>query len=71
MPKEVTARARIQVVIEIGDNGPYGKGWTIDQIEKDATEASMRKLTEVLRPHRGQIVGEPKCIVIMTRDADG
>lgn len=52
---ELVATTRVQVTVEIRDNGPYGDAWTIKDIEKDARVAAENILRNLETNTKGKI----------------
>jgi len=71
MNGKVTAKARVQIIVEI-ETSAWGGDCTLEQMYKQAAEDGLNKLRSLRYFHGGEvkepllIIGEPKVIGIIT-----
>jgi hypothetical protein len=68
--KKITGAARIQVMVEISNNGSYGGEWKLEDMAKQVTEEASNKLQRILRENGGRIIGEPKVVFVIGTEGD-
>ena len=69
MPIKITAKAKVQLTVEVPTGDLWGGECAVDQVYTQAAASAKAKLRAVLsRPGSGdiEIVGEPKIIGIIT-----
>ncbi len=69
MEKQIKAKARVQMTVEVDAGAPWGAECTIEQMYKQAAESARTNLINALKPGehgRVHLVGEPKIIGIIT-----
>lgn len=65
----ITAKARVQITVEVDAGAPWGEDCPIGQLFKQAKDAARENLLNSLKPGMQgilSIVGEPKVIGIIT-----
>lgn len=65
---DITAKARVQIVVEVDAGAPWAEDCSIGQLYKQAAESARRNLINSFKAgeHGILIVGEPKIIGIIT-----
>lgn len=65
---DISAGARIRVVVEVQLAAVYGKGWTFEQIQKDAAETAIARVRKLL-DGEATVIGDPKVTVVWANEA--
>ena len=71
MMKEIKARARVQITLEVDAGAPWGDDCTIGQLYKQAADAGLSALNNALRSGAAasmKVIGEPKVVSIITEE---
>ena len=66
---DITAKARVQITVEVDAGSPWGEDCSIGQMYKQAKESAQKNLLNALKPGTHgivSIVGEPKVIGVIT-----
>lgn len=66
---DITAKARVQITVEVDAGAPWGDDCSIGQMYKQAKESARTNLLNALKPGAHgivSIVGEPKVIGVIT-----
>jgi len=68
--KNIHAKAKVQITVEVDAGAPWGAECTIEQLYKQAADTARSNLTNAFKPqvHGIRIVGEPKIIGIFTEE---
>ncbi len=69
MSKQIHAKARVQILVEVDAGSPWGDDCSIGQLYKQAAESGKNNLINSLKPGehgRVIIIGDPKVIGIIT-----
>jgi len=67
--RNITAKARVQIIVEVDAGAPWGDDCSVGQMYKQAAESGCNKLLAALKPGMHGIVtiiGEPKVIGVIT-----
>lgn len=67
---QITGSARIQVMVEIGNDGSYGENWKLGDMAKQVSEEAINKLRSILHKNGGRVIGEPKVVFVVGTEGD-